>query len=138
MFGISKKSFSPLQGGQEKFETIIGPQVQVLGHLRVKESVRIDGAVVGDIQAEAGQSVTVVIGATGQVQGNILADFVVVAGQVVGHIEARERVELHPHSRVEGTSATPRLPSSTVPRCMAYCCTSAIRPPRFSFCATRR
>ncbi len=102
MFGKSKKSFSPLQGGQEKFETIIGPQVQVLGHLRVKESVRIDGAVVGDIQAEAGQSVTVVIGTTGQVQGNILADFVVVAGQVVGHIEARERVELHPHSRVEG------------------------------------
>ena len=102
MFGKSKKFSSPLQGGQEKFETIIGPQVEVHGHLRVKESVRIDGTVIGDVQAALGQSVTVVVGLTGKVQGNILADFVVVAGQVLGNIEARERVELHPQSRVEG------------------------------------
>jgi cytoskeletal protein CcmA (bactofilin family) len=102
MFGKSKRFSSPLQGGQEKFETIIGPQVDVQGHLRVKESVRIDGTVIGDVQAVPGQSVTVVIGPTGKVQGNIVADFVVVAGQVLGNIEARERVELHPQSRVEG------------------------------------
>lgn len=102
MFGKSKRFSSPLQGGPEKFETIIGPQVDVQGHLRVKESVRIDGTVVGDVQAVPGQSVTVVIGPTGKVQGNIVADFVVVAGQVLGNIEARERVELHPQSRVEG------------------------------------
>ena len=102
MFGKFKKLSSPLQGGQEKFETIIGPQAEVHGHLRVKESVRIDGTVIGDVQAAQGQSVTVVLGLAGKVQGHIVADFVVVAGQVLGNIEARERVELHPQSRVEG------------------------------------
>ena len=87
MFGKSRNKSSPLQGGNEKFETLIGPQAIVQGNLRLKESVRIDGIVIGDIEAEPDHDVTVVIGAQGQVQGNIVA---------------RERVELPSQCRVEG------------------------------------
>jgi len=102
MFGKSRNKSSPLQGGNEKFETLIGPQAIVQGNLRLKESVRIDGIVIGDIEAEPDHDVTVVIGAQGQVQGNITANFVVVAGHVIGNIVARERVELPSQCRVEG------------------------------------
>jgi cytoskeletal protein CcmA (bactofilin family) len=102
MFGKNRKNSSPLQGGHERFETIIGPQVVVEGHLRANEGLRVDGKVVGDISADADQPITVVIGPNGQVVGNISAHFVVVAGRVVGNIHARERVELHTRSRIEG------------------------------------
>ena len=102
MFGKSRNKNSPLQGGNEKFETLIGPQAIVQGNLRLKESVRVDGIVIGDIEAEPDHDVTVVIGAQGQVQGNITANFVVVAGHVIGNIVARERVELPSQCRVEG------------------------------------
>ena len=102
MFGNLRKKNSPLQGGNEKFETLIGPQAVVQGNLRLKESVRVDGMVIGDIEAEPDHDVTVVIGVQGQVQGNITANFVVVAGHVVGNILARERVELPAQCRVEG------------------------------------
>jgi cytoskeletal protein CcmA (bactofilin family) len=102
MFGKNRKNSSPLQGGHERFETIIGPQVVLEGHLRAKEGVRVDGKVVGDIVADADQPITVVVGPTGQVVGNISAHFVVVAGQVTGNIQARERAELHTRSRIEG------------------------------------
>jgi cytoskeletal protein CcmA (bactofilin family) len=102
MFGKNHPKKSPLQGGHEKFETIIGPQVVLEGHLRAKEGVRVDGKVVGDIVAEAEHPITVVIGPNGQITGHISAHFVVVAGHVVGNIHARERVELHTRSRVEG------------------------------------
>lgn len=102
MFGKNRKKTSRLQGGHEKFETIIGPQAVLEGHLRVKEGVRVDGKVVGDILADADHPITVVIGPNGQVTGNINAHFVVVAGQVTGNIQASERVELHDRCRIEG------------------------------------
>jgi cytoskeletal protein CcmA (bactofilin family) len=66
------------------------------------DSVRIDGKVIGDIQASQSNRATVAIGPTGEVIGHISAFRVIVAGKVEGNITALERVELSHDCLVQG------------------------------------
>lgn len=92
----------PLQRGKEKFDTLIGPSACIEGSLSLTESVRIDGRVKGDLREADGASISVVIGATGLVKGNVIAGYVVVAGQVQGDIFAKERIEVCAGGTVSG------------------------------------
>ena len=51
MFGTKKTNATPLLMGQEKFDTLIGRHAEIHGCLKLQESVRIDGKVVGNIEA---------------------------------------------------------------------------------------
>ena len=86
----------------EKFDTLIGKNTVIHGRLVLLDSIRIDGKVVGNVEATKEESITVVIGESGEVQGDIVAQRVVVAGKVAGNIHAHERVELHADCLVQG------------------------------------
>lgn len=96
---LKDKSLSP---SQERFDTIIGRATQIYGRLVLLDSVRIDGKVVGNIETTKDNKVTVAIGLTGEVSGDITAHRVMVAGKVEGNIYASERVEFHKDSVVQG------------------------------------
>ncbi|WVN42224.1 polymer-forming cytoskeletal protein [beta proteobacterium MWH-UniP1] len=96
----TEKSFLLLEG--ELFRTLVGPKSEVHGRLRVGENVRIDGQVLGDIEATSGTTPTVAVAETGFVDGDIAAHRVLVAGRVSGSIQASERVELTAGAVVEG------------------------------------
>ncbi|MEY3999622.1 MAG: hypothetical protein RLY60_2434, partial [Pseudomonadota bacterium] len=96
---LRDKSLSP---SQERFDTIIGRTTQIYGRLVLLDSVRIDGKVVGNIETTKDNKVTVAIGVTGEVSGDITAHRVMVAGKVEGNIYAAERVEFHKDSVVQG------------------------------------
>ncbi len=102
MFGIKKNSNTPLVKSQERFDTLIGRQTEIQGTLRVVQSVRIDGKVIGNIEASKENAITVVIGLEGEVQGDVIASRVIVAGKVAGNIDAHERVELMASALVQG------------------------------------
>ncbi|WP_300709697.1 polymer-forming cytoskeletal protein [Limnohabitans sp.] len=102
MFGINKNSNTPLVKSQERFDTLIGRQTEIQGTLRVVQSVRIDGKVIGNIEASKENAITVVIGLEGEVQGDVIASRVIVAGKVAGNIDAHERVELMASALVQG------------------------------------
>lgn len=102
MFGMNKKSNTPLVKSQERFDTLIGRQTEIHGDLRLMQSVRIDGKVIGNIEAPKDQAITVVIGAEGEIQGDVFASRVIVAGKVSGNIDAYERAELHASALVQG------------------------------------
>lgn len=102
MFGRKKEKNTPLVLSQERFDTLVGRHTEIQGRLVLLESVRIDGRVIGNIEAPRDASNTVVIGPTGEVQGDIVAHRVVVAGKVAGQIHAIDRVELHENSMVQG------------------------------------
>jgi len=103
MFGKrAKLGPSPLTLDQESFSTLIGRQTVVEGQLRVRQSVRIDGELIGLVHAPADQAVAVVVSPTGHVEGDIIARRVVIAGRVSGHIHAQDRVELHAGCLVQG------------------------------------
>ncbi len=96
---LRDKSLSP---SQERFDTIIGRTTQIYGRLVLLDSVRIDGQVVGNIETTKDNKVTVAIGKTGEVSGDITAHRVMVAGKVEGNIYAAERVEFHKDTIVQG------------------------------------
>jgi cytoskeletal protein CcmA (bactofilin family) len=102
MFGKKRVKSTPLLIVHERFDTLVGRHTEIQGKLVVQESVRIDGRVVGTVEAPCESTHTVVIGTTGEIQGDILAHRVVVAGKVAGQIHAVDRVELHQGCLVQG------------------------------------
>jgi cytoskeletal protein CcmA (bactofilin family) len=102
MFGKKKTTYTPLVMSQEKFDTLIGRHAEIHGCLRLQESVRIEGKVVGNIEAPKDAAISVVIGPNGEVQGDVLANRIIVAGKVAGNIHAFERVEIMASALVQG------------------------------------
>jgi cytoskeletal protein CcmA (bactofilin family) len=90
--------------GSRKLETIIGDGTRIVGKMSVKGTIRLDGIVEGDVQAD-----WVVVGVAGKIQGNILTRGVVVGGSVEGIIEATETAELRENARVVGEIHAPKL-----------------------------
>ncbi len=102
MFGAKKNTATPLVLSQEKFDTLIGRHAEFEGMVRLNESVRIDGRVIGHVLSASEQPVSVVVGPTGEVVGDVIAHRVIVAGKVSGNIHALDRVELHAGCIVQG------------------------------------
>ncbi len=96
------QSIKFLQPTMESFETIVGPATEVHGRLVANESMRIDGRIIGNIEARQGKDVSIALGRTGFVQGDIYAFRVLIAGRVEGNVYATERVELHEGAEVRG------------------------------------
>ena len=96
---LKEKSFV---SSQERFDTLIGQTTTIHGRLVLLDSVRIDGRVVGNIEAAPDCKIAVAIGPTGEVTGDIKAHRVMVAGKVFGHIHAVDRVEFQKDSCVQG------------------------------------
>jgi cytoskeletal protein CcmA (bactofilin family) len=102
MFGKKKASSTSLGKSLERFDSLIGRQTEIHGSLRLMQSVRIDGKVIGSIEAPKDQPITVVVGGDGEIQGDVFASRVIVAGKVSGNIDAYERAELHASALVQG------------------------------------
>jgi cytoskeletal protein CcmA (bactofilin family) len=102
MFGNKKSPASPLMMHAEKFDTLIGTRCEMHGRIVANDSLRLDGTVVGDIEAHSDVPSTVVIGESGVVQGDVRAHRIIVAGKVTGNIHALERIELHASALVQG------------------------------------
>lgn len=86
----------------ESFDTLIGAATRIEGRMVVNKSIRLDGTIEGSIESASDHHVTVAIGHTGLVQGDVRAHRVLVNGQVDGNIYAREKCELHETSKVKG------------------------------------
>lgn len=86
----------------ESFDTLIGAATKIEGRLVVNKSIRLDGVVKGSIESSFDDQVTVAIGHTGCVHGDVIAHRVLVNGQVDGNIYASEKCELHETSKVKG------------------------------------
>ena len=86
----------------ESFDTLIGAATKIQGRMVVNKSIRLDGTIEGSIESSVETQVTVAIGNTGLVHGDIRAHRVLVNGQVDGNIYAREKCELHETSKVKG------------------------------------
>ena len=96
---FKNKSFAATQ---ERFDTLVGRTTTVFGRLVLLDSVRIDGKVFGNIETTQDNKISVAIGLTGEVNGDITAYRVLVAGKVNGNIYAAERVEFHKDAVVNG------------------------------------
>lgn len=82
--------------------TIIGRDAECNGDFNSGGSVRIDGTVNGDINV----SETVILGATGVVNGDIVTKVAIIGGEIIGSINAPEKTELTSTARVLGDITT--------------------------------
>ncbi|MDD5628225.1 MAG: polymer-forming cytoskeletal protein [Elusimicrobia bacterium] len=85
--------------------TLIGEEAYVHGQLAAKGSLRVEGAVEGDIT----DAVSVEIGKKGRVKGNVAAETVSVAGELEGDVVASRTVEILAAARLTGNIRTPNL-----------------------------
>ena len=99
---FTEKSGAP---GGEVGLSIIGSGMRVVGDISAEGVVKIEGTVVGTVQA--GRQVLVAKG--GLVEGDVVTREAIVGGEVRGGIQAGERVELQTTSVVHGDIATRRL-----------------------------
>jgi len=90
--------------GSRKLETIVGNDTRIAGKASVKGTIRVDGIVEGDVQAD-----WVVVGETGKILGNTRTRGMVVGGSVEGDIEATETVELREKATMVGEIHAPKL-----------------------------
>lgn len=83
----------------EKPATVIGEDIIIEGKLlRANNSIRINGKYTGDIEVNG----SIVIGNTGDIQGNIKAVFIYVAGTVEGNIDVEKLAQLSSEGVVRG------------------------------------
>ena len=100
IFNKTKKMNTP--DSLESFDTLIGSATRIEGRMVVNKSIRLDGTIEGSIESSLDNQVTVAIGHTGLVHGDVRAHRVLVNGQVDGNIYAREKCELLETSKVKG------------------------------------
>lgn len=93
------------RGDAREGMTLISEDAFFHGSLVVKGSLRVEGGFEGDIS----DAVDVEVGAKGRVIGNIAAETVVVAGEVVGDVVASRSIEVLASGRVTGDIRTPKL-----------------------------
>jgi cytoskeletal protein CcmA (bactofilin family) len=91
---FSSKANQNLGKSVESFETIIGTSLRVDGNLLLRNSVRIDGVVNGNILQDDEHEATVAIAKGATVNGDIRAKHVIVSGTLRGNIFSSDRVEL--------------------------------------------
>lgn len=79
--------------------------VRLEGKLETTGTFRIDSAMKGTISSDD----TLVLGEHASVEGNILGNYIIIAGRFDGEIRARSRVEIQPNAIVTGEIHSPCL-----------------------------
>ena len=82
--------------------TLIAADTEVIGDIRFKDQLVVNGLVSGNLFADPDAQATVVISEAGSVHGEIHVPNVVINGQIEGDVYASARVELAAKARVKG------------------------------------
>ena len=87
---------------QPPIKSLIAEGSQIDGNITFSEGLRVDGAVVGNVQPREGAPSILVISETAHIEGEISADHIIINGNVKGPVLARLMLELQPKARIEG------------------------------------
>jgi len=82
----------------EIVNTVIGEETSVKGVLHTQRSIRIEGTLEGEVNSQG----EIFIGQNSTINAQIFGKDVVVAGEVVGNIEARKSLHILKTGRVYG------------------------------------
>jgi cytoskeletal protein CcmA (bactofilin family) len=82
--------------------SLVGEGTTVRGDVHFADGLRVDGEVFGDLVCTSAGAGIVVVSEKAKVHGKVKCEHVIIAGEVVGPIEADGLVELQPSARVEG------------------------------------
>lgn len=95
-----KKNYS-----DTKVVTIIGQGTSVIGELKSKGTIRIEGTVSGRVSCDD----TIVVQETGRVKADLVGGQVVISGEVEGNVFAHDRLEITAKGKVLGDITAPKI-----------------------------
>jgi len=91
---------------ESQIETVLAEDIHFKGTLRFKNSLLIKGQLKGEIHTEAGH---LLLGETSKVNATIKANRISSRGDIIGNVEAREKMELFAGASLNGDIITPDL-----------------------------
>lgn len=87
---------------QPSIKSLIADGSHITGNIVFSDGLRVDGKVTGNIQSNEGSASILVISESASVLGDVVADHIIINGQVKGPVHARLMLELQPKARIEG------------------------------------
>lgn len=91
--------------GETKVVTVIGQGTTIVGEIKSKGTIRIEGMVSGRIHSED----SIVVQETGRVKADLYAGQVTIAGEVEGNVFAQDRLEIATNGKLLGDIVAPRV-----------------------------
>lgn len=91
-----KSSYS--EGVKSDETTIISNGVRIEGKVTSAGNIRVDGEIQGDISSKS----NVIVGESGQVNGQINADSITIGGKVSGSVQAKDKLTLEAKANLKG------------------------------------
>ncbi|MFO7975146.1 MAG: polymer-forming cytoskeletal protein [Candidatus Hydrogenedentota bacterium] len=85
--------------------TIIGQGTTIVGELKSKGTVRIEGMLSGRIHCDD----TIVIQETGRVKADLVAGQIIISGEVEGNVFAHDRLEVTSNGKLLGDITAPKI-----------------------------
>ncbi|HEV8084898.1 MAG TPA: polymer-forming cytoskeletal protein [Chitinophagaceae bacterium] len=101
---FKKSNKQPLEINQQEISTIIGDGYIFTGELQGSTVVRIEGKVIGNVNVTGG----VILGETGDIEGDIITDSAIIYGTVNGNIKSNQ-LEIKKTGQVNGDITTDTL-----------------------------
>jgi cytoskeletal protein CcmA (bactofilin family) len=89
---------------KEKLESFIGTNSNFKGDIRTTGTLRIDGTMDGNVNAD-----WVILSEKGHLKGDIVAKGIIIGGKVEGNLRAEEIVEIKSKGQVFGDISTNKL-----------------------------
>ena len=89
--------------------SVIGSGMNITGDLETTGIVKIDGTIEGSIRGAK----QVLLGRTGVIHGDVLADEAVLSGKIIGSVTTAQRVEIQSSCSIQGDVHTKRDRKST-------------------------
>lgn len=86
-------------------DTLIGSSTTFTGDIQCEKSIRIDGKVIGNIQAVH----SIIVGESGHIKGDLHAEYIVLYGKVEGNVEATNAFEMMKNGNLRGDVTTKSL-----------------------------
>jgi cytoskeletal protein CcmA (bactofilin family) len=83
--------------------TIIGPEVEIVGDISFSGGLYIAGRVIGKVNAEDASRSTLTVADSGCIEGDVKVPNLILGGVVTGDVRVAQTAELIPGAKVQGT-----------------------------------
>ena len=88
----------------DAISTFLGTDASIDGTIEFQGTIRLDGKVNGKIKSSEG---TVIVGDKAVLDAEVVVGTAIVMGEVIGTIDAAERIEVYPPGRITGDIQAP-------------------------------
>jgi len=95
----------PVAAPAGELNALLGRGSAFEGKLVFEGTVRIDGRFKGEIHSEG----KLIVGESGEIEGEIWVESAVISGRVAGNINGKGKIELQPPAKVQGNLIAPLL-----------------------------